>query len=572
LSVFLDPADKKENRVLVSVSSSPHGASPWQAVSLDQLRKPLDWTYSRLLYQLSFPGEDDGSEMARQFGRSLFDVFFPGKVGERYRSVRDECRDRDAPLRLAIDAGPGLVEIPWELLHDGVDFVLTQDCSVIRIERLLRPDVAYFGPLTKMGIVAVTVDPDFDLGAHVEAIRNVLFSRGVPSIECSLDPDRRALQQFLEKPEMDGLYYLGNGREGAIQVRASGAGGSWLDAGDLAKWLPRPQQAGGRAIKVVYLNSCSTSTVLRDGGAFSGVAQRLLYSGRIGTVVGMQAQIADVPGLAIASAFLERLAQTGDPEGALAGARTAVSNQWARFTPVLYTHVNGPQEFERNRLKALLQATDETRFSLCLATIVKGVRKRDLQKANIRIDPPELFRYPNECHPRTAVRAAASVIELLTKIVPATQIEYADAGAETDGKATHQFYFGGHQVQERLGPAGAKLQFAWNDSEWWVTDTEFNHKYSVPNVSRLTPEEFEAITDFGFIEKLIDNGKRVLFGIAGFGDVSTRGAARFLADNWKDILERYPTGNFALVLMRRPRAPYHEMIEVDRMTGRKFQT
>src|SRR5262249_10421774 len=162
---------------LVSVSSSPHGASPWQAVSLDQLRKPLDWEYSRLLYQLSFPGEDDQSDMAREVGRNLFDVFFPGKVGERYRSVRDDCRKREATLRLAIDvAGSRLVELPWELLHDGDDFLLTQDCSVIRVERELRPDIAYFGPLDRMGIVVVTVDPKFDLGPHVKAVKQVLAS------------------------------------------------------------------------------------------------------------------------------------------------------------------------------------------------------------------------------------------------------------------------------------------------------------------------------------------------------------------------------------------------------------
>ena len=49
-------------------------------------------------------------------------------------------------------------------------------------------------------------------------------------------------------------------------------------------------------------------------------------------------------------------------------------------------------------------------------------------------------------------------------------------------------------------------------------------------------------------------------------------AARYLAEHWEALFKSYLTGSFALVLKRRPHAPYHEMIPLDRMSGKEIRT
>src|SRR5207249_1792095 len=136
-----------------------------------------------------------------------------------------------------------------------------------------------------------------------------------------------------------------------------------------------------------------------------------------------------------------------------------------RAIPVLYTHVRGPEEFERNRIRSLLRADPSTRFSLSLATLQMGIPKDDYQSGRVKvtIDPEGAYHYRGETHPLTAVRAAADVMGLLVKIVPKDQIEFVAAGAETSGDSTHQFFFGSKINQTRLEALKAELQFEFKE-------------------------------------------------------------------------------------------------------------
>jgi hypothetical protein len=75
LSVFVDPPNL--NRALASISDSPAGASTWQAIELGALKRPLDWEYSVLLYELSKDRRDD---VAKELGKNLYDVFFKDEL------------------------------------------------------------------------------------------------------------------------------------------------------------------------------------------------------------------------------------------------------------------------------------------------------------------------------------------------------------------------------------------------------------------------------------------------------------------------------------------------------------
>lgn len=561
LSLSLLPDGRCRSRI----DDAPTGASRGPGNDFELPLAPPEG-YAKFLKDVG-SGKRPANDL-RELGKQLFRDAFANSVGEALAAARAHSQSRGAFLRVAVSVqSPELIPIPWEFLHDPAGYLLQKPKThIVRVIDELRQEMAPFRRFTKL-LVAVANPAGmarFNPDPHIAKIRGVLETMGVGLIE--VFPARHeALLNAIDEEEFDAFYFLGHG-----QLDPAEGGVVFLEDPDgNPDPLPAPvlaQRLGTARRKVyfAYFNSCDTGTA--DGeSTFSGVAQRILADGQLPAIVAQQAPVKAAESMRVAEAFLGRISRGESPEAALRFARTEAKGiGWG--LPVLYTHLRGAEEFERNRLMALLQATAATRFSLCLATIIKGVRKRDINRAKIQIEPPEVFRYPGECHPRTAVRAAASVISLLTKIVPPDQIEFVDAGAETGGDATHQFYFGGHQVEDGLGPAGAMFRFTWG-SEWVVTDTLHHRRYRVPDVSKLTPEQFEEITDYAFIEKLIDKDGRVLFGIAGFGDRSTRGAARYLADRWEEILQKHPTGSFGIVLQRRPHGKYHEMFDVDRMTG-----
>lgn len=556
LSVFADPSDQR--RAFASISASPVGARPWQEIRLEDLKSPLNWSYPKLLYELS--KDNERNREAREFGKNLHAVFFPNDIKQAFVEARAKFFGQR--VRLVIDCCEKLMEVPWELLHDGADFLLLQDCSIIRVIRSMPPGEAYFGPISQMGLITVT--PDFDASCHIQELQRTIEELGVKTKLCQ-KPNREQLFKFLEDTSLDSLYFLGHGSEGQILLDDG-----FLDAGDLAQSL-----SASMRVRLVYLSSCGTAERRADEGVFSGVAQRLMLRGPVGSVIAMQAKISLEVALRFAKAFFPGFVKGGDPEGSLIKARLITGNIWARAIPVLYTHVRGPEEFERNRLKSLFRANSSTRFSLSLPTLQMGIPK-DVYlsgKITVSVNPAGAYHYRGETHPLTAVRAAVDVMGLLVKIAPKDQIEFVAVGSEIPPDRTHQFFFGsGANNQTRLRSLGAELQFELGDKEWTLSDIANNRTYKTPNLSSktVTPEAFEKIPDYAAVQKIIDPGSgHVYCFIAGLGDRATRGAAHYLVKNWSAILDAHPDPerNFGILLSLRPGSQYNEMIELDRATG-----
>jgi hypothetical protein len=555
LSVFADPSNDK--RAFASISESPVGATPWQEIRLEDLKPLLNWSYSKLLYELSKDSERNAE--AREFGKNLHTAFFANDIKQAFVEARATSGGQG--VRLVIDCSEELMDIPWELLHDGKDFLLLQDCSIIRVVRSTPPGEAYFGPISQMGLITVT--PNFDASSHIQELRQTIEPLGVKTKLCQ-NPNREQLFKFLEDTSLDSLYFLGHGCEGQILL-ADGL----LDAGDLAQTLSAPMQ-----VRLIYLSSCDTAKSRPDEGVFSGVAQRLMLRGPVGAVIAMQAKISLEIALEFAKAFFPGFVKSGDPEGSLIKARLISKNIWARAIPALHTHVRGPEEFERNRLKSLFRADSNTLFSLSLPTLRMGIPKDDYENpVTVTVKPRGAYHYRGETHPLTAVQAAVSVMGLLVKIVPKGQIEFVAVGSEISPDRTHQFFFGsGTANQTRLQSLAAELQFEFGKKEWTLRDNAKGLSYKTPNLSSksMTPKVFDKIPDYAAVQRIFDRGSgHVYFFIAGLGDRATRGAAHYLVKNWSAILDAHPDPEEKLVILLslRPGSQYSEMIELDRTTG-----
>jgi hypothetical protein len=565
-SVFADPQNPE--RALASISESPLGASEWQGVSLAGLEKPLNWEYGKLLYVLSKPGEDPDDAAAKIIGKNLYDVFFSGNVGESFRTAMSSL-PVGGRLRLAIDASRELVEVPWELLHDDRDFLLSQECSIIRVVSDLPPSVAYFGPLTRVAVITAT--PDFDAAPHVAEFTGMLQALGVDTVLC-LDPDRGRLSKFLQQESVDAIYLLGHGRQGNLLLQPPSRAPDLLAARDLANWLPGANDPERRRVNLIYLNSCSTGEGRPEEGAFSGVAQRLMLGRRVGTVVAMQAKIGVHHAFAIAQNFFETAVRGGDPEAALAHARTQAGGVSARSIPVLYTHLRGPEDFARNGIKCLLSAeTGKSRFGIVLASFGMGVRLDGQGEMTtpepgtyhlpatvpitVSVKPHGTFVYPGETYARDDVESAREIESLLFQIAGPQDVRLYPS-PEGPG-VTHWFLFGSlssRYVTTVLKTYSPRFEFRYLADSWCLDELDADGKVIEPTnkvqaLYRLGQRDYANQPDIGIIEKITDPHSGTLFFIiAGLGSRATRGCGLYLASKWKRLLADYGSRDFGVIL------------------------
>jgi hypothetical protein len=379
---------------------------------------------------------------------------------------------------------------------------------------------------------------------------------------------REKLLAAIEDERFDAFYFLGHGAHdstegGRIFVEDAAGNPDSLSATLLALRLAKTKTR----VYFAYFNSCDTGDA-DSQNTFSGVAQRVLAYGRIPAVLAQQAPVRAVDSMEMAETFLRRMNEGESPEAAVAFARSAAGgSMWG--VPVLYTHLRGPEEFEKNRIECLLEADRTTRFALHLAALRMGVRKTDYND-NVKVTgiAEGTFRYRGVTHPRTAVMAAWEVLGLLLKVVPRSQIEIVSVDTETAGDATHQFFFGSGNGAAVMNAYGAKFRFDEKD-KWVLRDTEFDREYRVPDLTTITDDEFGKMVDYGIIEKMVDkNSGQVFFVIAGFGDRATRGCAWYLRKNWAEILKGRTHGPFSILLeLPKGMKQYHEMRRIDRKTG-----
>lgn len=552
------------------IEDSPVGASKGSGNDF-QLPDAPTKGYAQFLREVT--SGNQGQDALQELGKVLFDRVFKGNVGSKFNEARAVAREQGAYLRLAISAlAPELIQVPWEFLHDDSNYLIKHPKThIIRVLDSLPPQMAPFRPFRRLLLaVANPRGPQqFDSDDHVQNISKALVGIGA-SFVLVKPATRASLMQALEGEEFDAFYFLGHGEldvadGGRIVLEDKNGGPDYLPASTLAEWLSNSPNT----VYFAYFNSCdSGDTSLKD--TFSGVAQRILSDGTIPAVVGQQAPALADQSQNIAEAVLRKVCHGSSPEAAMAYARSVAENAtWG--IPVLYTHLRGADEFERNRLECLLEADRNTKFVLSLPTFRMGLRIEDYleKKARVTIDPPDWYRYPGDAHPRTAIMAAIDVIGLLTKIVPEEQIKIVPSNTETDGTETHQFLFGGTISNVRvggvLGAHSTNFRLALGDGpEWAVIDKQNKRRYAVSNFSRLEHGKYDSLKDYGIIEKIVQKeSHRVFFVIAGLGSRATLGCARYLVDNWSTILEQHVQGGFGIVLEFPGNMEYYDGRQVD---------
>jgi hypothetical protein len=523
------------------------------------------------------------SEDQENFGTWLFGLLFGEKVREKYSNCQTVAKQRGARLRFALALlDPKLTEIPWEYLHDGADFLLRQNHSIVRVLDELQEGQAPFQPIQKLLFAIANPTrrpndyPPFDAEGHENSMRE-RFLRDIAGLEVSYvrPATRDAVRAALRSERYDAVYFVGHGEftepGGGQLIFEDGAGDrDRVSAGEFASWLQ-----SAPSVRFVYLNSCSTAQTTSTS-AFAGVAQRAMLSGDIGAILAMQARVPQNAALDMAQGFFQELYWGASPEEAVVKCRDRGGTGWG--IPVVYTYLSGPEYFERNRLACLLNAKTGDEFRLLLACVVKGgILVEDADKVKVTLDPANAYHYPGETFARTDIMAAQYILNLLTQVSPPERIKIYPSHEKEAQEGTHFFAFGSKSNEVATGLLNNySPSFRFHDNhpkfpgEWVLEDLDDNEFYHIKDPSTLSVKEYGQIVDYGVIQKAIDpQSGRTFFMIFGLGDRATQGCGWYLWQRWEELLKVYGSKGFGVILKFPSKLAYSAPTRISRRADQK---
>lgn len=279
-----------------------------------------------------------GGEERRALGRDLHTRFL--RLGQQLYQLYVP-KETHGYLTSLLDAGPrsplvletegALRSLPWELLHNGEDFLAL-------LLPLARTPVRAAQRRERLSIRRVLlVVPESALDEALDEVRAIY---GVLSDDLALrvevlsgqEATKEELLQALQSGRFDAFHFSGHS-----DVEApTGASSLRLREGRKLRADELRRLAGESGLQLVFLNSCESAVP----GDVVGLADA--FAGRgIPCVVGMRWPVSDRGARVLALRFYRSLAEKGDPALALREARLAVGSEldwedpaWA--APLLY--------------------------------------------------------------------------------------------------------------------------------------------------------------------------------------------------------------------------------------------
>ncbi|MEZ4630413.1 MAG: CHAT domain-containing protein [Deinococcales bacterium] len=291
------------------------------------------------------PFEKDLNQGLRELGRSLYkSLFADPEVAQFWGSVLANI-SQNLIIQFRINS-PKLSTLPWELLHNGQDFlILDRRFVFLRYHEQLSP-VAPITISEPLRVLFISAQPPnyapLKVKQEFSALKRALTGleeRGKLELE---QLEHASLELLGNKLRTDGPYHVVHI---ASHAKKSQGGELLLEkygreervkAEDLAIQLNSQSN-----LALVIINACETAVAeTSELYPLAGLAQNLAER-NIPTVIAMQLKIADDSAVKFSEAFYQSLSQGGDISQALYQARLAIhSKQFFEWlTPVLFSRV-----------------------------------------------------------------------------------------------------------------------------------------------------------------------------------------------------------------------------------------
>ena len=339
-----------EGGYAVRVLSSPAGEAsakftlPFSDLELDNIALQLGRT-RRGVRRLESPE----MEVARNFGRRLFEAVFGQEVRDRLRgslgSVNQEGKGLRIRLRTA--GAPELADLPWEYLYDPSlerFLLLSVQTPLVRYLEVPQPDrpLSVSPPLNVVFMISNPKEYEpLEVEREWEILKEALGGleqRGLVSLHRLEAATLETLLRKLRTGEYHIFHYIGHGgfdrqSEDGVLVLEDGYGGSRLVSGRYLGTILHDH----RPMRLAILNACEGARTSRTD-PFAGVAQSLVQQG-IPAVVAMQFEITDEAAITFSRELYGAMVDGYPVDAAVAEARKAIfakGNDVEWGTPVLY--------------------------------------------------------------------------------------------------------------------------------------------------------------------------------------------------------------------------------------------
>ncbi|GIL16006.1 MAG: hypothetical protein BroJett039_11790 [Chloroflexota bacterium] len=291
---------------------------------------------------------------ARAFGKKLYDAVFADEIKIAYLSSVGIAASQNAGLRvrLRLNETPELAYAPWEILHDGQDFLaFSPQFTLVRYLELRQP-LKSFAAQAALRVLFILSSPrddePLDLAREWARLQDALadaVSAGLVEIELLEHASLTNLQEQLGKAQYHILHFSGHGMfdaraaadapQGKLVFVNEDGRRQVVDALELGRLFKAHD-----SLRLVVLNACEGARA-DTGNVFAGAAQTLIEKA-VPAVIAMQFPITDEAAQtfsrALYGAFADSFESGFQLETALSRARLAMQRsglEWA--TPVLFS-------------------------------------------------------------------------------------------------------------------------------------------------------------------------------------------------------------------------------------------
>ncbi len=285
-----------------------------------------------------------------EFGKELYKKVFSGKLGEYFKKYVGEAQKSGAGLRICLHFDENAQEIaalPWEFLHDGKDFFVTNRNTPISrlpsginkiksspLESILRMLVVVSSPNDP---ATAPLNTELEQEVILEAVDKLQREHKM-EVDFTEDATFETIESYLIEKDYHIVHFTGHGRydvgkgKGYLDLETEDGRAREVDNSAITYLL------AGKGIRLVVLSACQSGKT-SNKEAYADLASDLAVK-NIPAVVAMQYSILDLSATKFASIFYQALINK-PIDLALTEARITMKNAEKSngvdfATPVLY--------------------------------------------------------------------------------------------------------------------------------------------------------------------------------------------------------------------------------------------
>jgi len=298
------------------------------------------------------------------FGKHIFNLVF----GDGIKTYYDQCLSKDQPLRIRIridETARELNDIPWEFLHDGENFLVTQADTLVsrlpldvekkkkdQLNQALSMLVVISNPLNLPEHMVLNTEKEQEV--ILEALDKLQRQRKL-DIDFVDDASLETIQDYLSEKDYHILHFTGHG----VFDESQGKGFLLLEDAQ-GKMLNEENETIGtilqnhKSLRLVFLSACQSAKASNNTG-YPFLARTLLKKG-VPAVLSMQYSVLDRSATDFTGKFYHSLASGKSIDEALSDARLGLyvgenKNRVDFATPVLF--LNDPDAINVGEIKVI---------------------------------------------------------------------------------------------------------------------------------------------------------------------------------------------------------------------------